>query len=174
MPLSPDDPSRPTRGYRTFRDAVDDFKRRHNDRLATHRAPTPKRSVAATNPPDFVKHYYFGEGRPVGLGEVGLGADFEMAPSVKGATEKFMSDVMKEAAEGYAATDVKDRDVTWEPRLFSLGDGRVRMNAICGPSTCTFHFETKDSFRDVFGMGVGAGGTPYPIQHAWTVTKAYR
>jgi len=32
MPLSPDDPSRPTRGYRTFRDAVEDFKRRHAER----------------------------------------------------------------------------------------------------------------------------------------------
>jgi len=56
MPLFPDDPFRPTRGYRTFRDAVEDFKRRHVDRLATHRAPAPQISTAI-NPSYSSTHY---------------------------------------------------------------------------------------------------------------------
>ncbi|MGE0213961.1 MAG: hypothetical protein AB7S41_19910 [Parvibaculaceae bacterium] len=64
---------------------------------------SPSRSETATQssapkwdwgPIGFVKHYYFGKGKPVNLSEIGLATQYEQSASVQQETEKFMNEVL--------------------------------------------------------------------------------
>ncbi|MDB0047793.1 hypothetical protein N9F21_04115, partial [Porticoccaceae bacterium] len=101
-------------------------------------------------------HYIFGGGKTVQLGDVGLGSDFQNAPSVETATSEFIGSTMQGpvfnlTTNGTAGTDVTNDgavDSTGLPSLFSVGNGRLDMSGSCVSGACTFNFETNDNFID--------------------------
>jgi hypothetical protein len=131
-------------------------------------------SVGAATPwtwADFVNHYYTGRGAAVDLGDVGLGGTFRYHPSVQNAVGGFVIDAMDHAPGtfsifGTAVTDVTDT-------IFSVGHSTLYMGAQCTSASCLFNFGIRDSFRDVTGFGISAGGTPYRITYSWRETYTW-
>lgn len=137
---------------------------------------------------DFLKHYMTGGGKAVDLGKVGLGAEFENAPSVKGATAAFIDETMQGPIFNLSASDMTLTDVTnvgakdftgW-PALFSVGNGVLNMDASCVSGSCTFTFETNDHFvdaLDIYDRWQGNQDLPFSqafeINHKWTVQRSY-
>jgi hypothetical protein len=109
----------------------------------------------------------------VNLRDIGLAADFENSMSVKNVIQNFMGQVLSRVFPGYQTSVEAISDVTNEPNLFSVGHSTVFMDAACGGSGCSFDFQIRDWFEDPLGFGFEVGGTPYRINHEWTVRKPF-
>ncbi len=129
-----------------------------------------------------------GGGKAVDLGKVGLGVEFENAPSVKGATNAFIDETMQGPVFNLTASDmalidvtnVGARDFTGWPALFSVGNGVLSMDASCVSGSCIFTFETNDHFvdaLDIHDRWQGNQDLPFSqafeIHHKWTVQRNY-
>jgi len=137
---------------------------------------------------NFLKHYMFGGGKSVDLGEVGLGDEFKNSESVKSATTKFMDSVLGvpifnfNANEriGIDVTNVGAVDYTGWPALFSVGNSTLNMSANCIKGNCTFIFETRDYFIDALDIHDEWEGnqelifsSPYDINYKWTEQRSF-
>jgi RHS repeat-associated protein len=144
--------------------------------VATLVLVSPESILAIGGAAAFVNHYYFGNGKAVDLGQMGLGKLFENTASVRNVTAAFINNVRSVAFPGYHVNGnaVGESDVTWEGPLFSVGRSTVYGNAMCGSTTCSLQLYIRDSFRDVLDVGISAGGTPYKINYDWYRTISYR
>jgi len=142
---------------------------------------------------DFVWHYYFGNGIPIDLGQVGLLDTFKNAGSVRASTFVFQAHVREAAIEkakslcsacgqetisaNFNLRDQDETDVTSEPNLFAVGGSTFfrsagcHVRANCSTKTCSYNcaltFAIRDWFRDPVGLGIELLGTIYRINASW-------
>ncbi len=58
--------------------------------------------------------------------------------------------------------------------MFSIGNSAPMMSAVCDGEKCIFRFSLDDKFQNPVDLGIEVGGTPYDINHKWTVIRRYR
>ncbi|MGH1351737.1 MAG: hypothetical protein ACRBBN_13170 [Methyloligellaceae bacterium] len=132
---------------------------------------------------DFLKRYFGNTGKTLHLSDINLDTEFENAPSVKMATEKFMSATRASKDPIVKNTEIAHTNVTndgsqeayspW-PSLFSVGDNKLKMEGQCNETSCEFKFSLEDDFVDALDIHDQFRGnqdisTPYKIRHSWTV-----
>lgn len=136
--------------------------------------------------PDFVLHYFFGNGETVDLADIGHLRDIVEQYSYKdgdeGALRRLSSQIAVEArmVRSGPLTYTFDFAYDFGSVAFSHGwgvvagtfDGTVlesgSMLRIAGASKFTF----KDKFEDPVGLGIEVGGDPYDIIGNWAATFA--
>ena len=150
----------------------------------------PTGLCADTN--QFVEHYFFGNGSPLDLGQMGLGGTFEGASSVVGAVASFESAILAQGASlaGSLCAGQKSgtqvavfnsesqtiTDVTNVPCLYSVGHstfferGISTLVADCCSHKFTIRllerYHIKDEFANPVNLGFELpGGHPYPINY---------
>jgi hypothetical protein len=137
---------------------------------------TPESILAVGGAAAFVNHYYFGNGKAVDLGPIGLGQLFENTASVKQITADFINKVREAAFPGYNIhkLNIGVSDVTWDGPLFSVGHSTVKGSAMCGSSSCSLQLSISDWFQRPLGGSFELGGTPYSINYDWYRNIPYR
>lgn len=123
--------------------------------------------------PAFVHHYFNGDGREVRLADVGLAELFERSDSVQNITNQFIADILNNPR---SISERAVSDVTNEPRLFAVGNSTLFMRSECNTQKCDFNFSIRDRFADPLDIndtvpGETEIGTPYEINHDWSVTR---
>lgn len=132
---------------------------------------------------DFVYHYYFGEGRPVTLLEIGhlreIAEHYAYVAS-GGVFRRLAGQIASEARASPVGPFDYDFRSTYDfgDVEFSHGDSEVRGSFIGSSEAlgdtlairgiCNFYFH--DWFRDPIGLNVELGGTPYEIAGEWSAT----
>lgn len=118
---------------------------------------------------EFVGQYYAGNGAAVDLGNVGLGMTFRSHRSVQNAVNSFIALALAKPEPTFHLRDSTVTDVT--DTIFSVGHSTFFRTATGIPTACGFHFSIRDWFRDPVSLGIELGGTPYPINFAWTESR---
>lgn len=122
----------------------------------------------------FFLRYFLGFGTTVELGKVGLARNFEQAPSVRSAVDRYKSCVAAIAEDGFIENNHRDAtDVTNEAHLFSVGRSTLFESAKCGASSCTLSFPIRDWFADPINRGIELGIT-YRINNYWSERVYYQ
>jgi RHS repeat-associated protein len=130
----------------------------------------------------FVAHYFIGGGKPVNLGDVGLGDEFEASAQVQGGILYVKNQIeisLRSGGDGsisgvYDLVNVGDGDLS-NP-LYSVGSSNLQYTTTCVQGTCTATFVTKDFFADPLSieeswLGVPVEippGIPYEINYEFT------
>jgi len=167
-PRAPRPPWAPLQPRTNSRSAVIQLKAPSEKTAGSIRAP-----AAAKGPwtsADFVSHYYFGGGRAIDLGDVGLGATFRSAPSVEKAVATFVDAALARKEPTFNFSDKTVTDVT--DAIFSVGHSTFFRTVAGVPGICNFSFSIRDQFKDPVSLGIEMGGVPYPINFAWAEKRA--
>ena len=131
---------------------------------------------------DFVRHYYFGRGRPVDLMEIGhlneIARHYAYDVDGVGVFRRLSNQIADEARTSGATSRLEytfDRTYDFGAVAFSHGGGRVegsfsgtvdRRDAVI-EITGAASFQFTDEFKDPIGQGYEVGGTPYAIRGRW-------
>ena len=153
-------------------------KRVPRDRVIASASPTRPALDTKYGTTDFMRHYFFGGGRPVDLGSVGLLGRFRRARSVRNAVQTYRWKLITRArgdaraicrnvSAGVISRTLTDRDttvtdVTQEPGLFAVGRSTFFRNAryefIVDCQRLIFRleglltFEIRDRFEDALDL----------------------
>jgi SPP1 gp7 family putative phage head morphogenesis protein len=133
---------------------------------------------------DFVAHYYYGEGRPLTLPEIGhlreIAEHYAYATRNEGAFRRLSNQIADEARRVLTGSLSYDFEGSYDfgDVEFSHGGGVVKgrfggsvtkendILRISGESAFAF----SDRFEDPAGLGIEMGGTPYDIVGDWSAT----
>ena len=175
-------------------------KRVPRDRVIASVSPTRPALDTKYGTADFVRHYFFGGGRPVDLGAVGLLGRFRRARSVRNAVETYRwklitrargdaRAICRNAPSGVISRTLTDRDttitdVTPEPALFAVGRStffryaRYEFIVNCQRSILQLEglltFEIQDRFEDALDFASDtAGNQEVPRGRPYPITARW-
>lgn len=128
------------------------------------------------NSTNFVKHYLFGNGEPIDLGDVGLGDEFQSTQQVHDAEyylhnelELFMKTTGEDSflfRDSAFLRDIGNNNL-FNP-LYSVGNSWLIMDAVCSGGICDARFYINDEFKEPLVWAKGKevrGATTYEINY---------